>query len=299
MRAAQHHQVIRIIVAPLRAQIQVMQIDEGGIPAPRNYTTSPIAAEYFPTNRRRRALRRAPVLQSSWRNICFTTHVDVRLRELAGIDHLGVGVRGLSGSTSHPGFGEFVGDARASVGAESVAGTRPSRGLCEVAGIGCGTVSRIGGESVHVRDWDSLRVAATHLDDCRIELDQAAVRMLKATPAVFTLSHDHLVTGAAGIARAAQDFTRHQQQSGVIIESMVAPLPKLLDRFAKGRQRFCTNFEAQNVPDELWPAPIRGPVTRREPRNHALNLTRRLPARRQNPFVLGFRTRDAAQLPHH
>jgi hypothetical protein len=37
--------------------------------------------------------------------------------------------------------------------------------------------------------------AVTHLDDCRIELDQLAVRVLKATPAVFTLRHDQLVTG--------------------------------------------------------------------------------------------------------
>ena len=93
-------------------------------------------------------------------------------------------------------------------------------------------------------DRDVLRVAVTHLDDCRIELDQFAVRVLKAATAVLALGHHDLVTGAAGIARTAQDFARHQQQSRVIVQPLVAALLDCLHRFAKRRQRFRTDFEA-------------------------------------------------------
>jgi hypothetical protein len=279
MRAAQHHQIVRIIIATLRAQIQVMQIDKGGIPTPRHHTPPLIAPEHFPTNRRWRALRRAPTLQSSSRNARFTTHAGVRLGELSGLPRLCVGVCDLSDAMHGAGRqceliriarvvadkvdGELVGDTRIGVGdfhmgarvgdtpvgvgaggivgdpsvdvgvgaGEFVGDIQTGTGLCDVAGIGRETVGRIRGDTVHGSDRDILRVAVTHLDDCRIELDQLAVRVLKAAPAVFTLGDDHLVTGAAGVARTAQDFTRHQQQRGVIIQAMVAPLLKLFPGF--------------------------------------------------------------------
>jgi hypothetical protein len=248
VRAAQDHQIVRIITATLRAQIQMMDIQVAGIPTPRNHTPPPIAPEDFAPNRGRRLLCRAPTLQTSWSHTRrSTTHV----------------------------------------------------GACEFAGIGCGAVRSIGADTVPVSDRDVLCVAVAHLDDCRIKLDHFAVRVLKAAPAVFTLRHDHLVTGAAGIAWTAQDFARHQQQHRVIVQPMVAPLLKVLRRFAKRRQRFRTDFEAQDVPDALRPAPIRGPVSRREPRNHSLHLARRLPANRKDPFALGLGHRDSTELPHH
>ena len=92
-------------------------------------------------------------------------------------------------------------------------------------GVGCIYVSvRRIDDKVRVSDRDVLRVAVTHLDDGRIELEKLAVRLLKAAPAVLTPRHDHLVTGAAGIAWTAPDFTRHQQQGGVIIQAMAAAL---------------------------------------------------------------------------
>jgi hypothetical protein len=215
-----------VVVAPLRAQLQVMQIDKGDIPTPRNHTPPPIPPEDLPTNRRRGALRRAPTLHASSTDTRVTTHVGVGVGEFPGIARVDAGEVGagefVGDARAEVDAGEFVGDTRVGVGAGEFVDTRVGvgdfvgaihrgTGLCEIAGIGDGTVGRIRGETVHGSDRDILCVAATHLDDCRIELDQLAVRILKAAPAVFTLSHDQLVTGAAGIARAAQHFTRHQQ----------------------------------------------------------------------------------------
>jgi hypothetical protein len=308
VRAAQHHQIVRIIAATLRAQIQMVNIQIGGVAATRNAAAPSISPEHFAPNRWRRVLCRAPALQSSGRHVRSTTLAGVCVRELADIAHAGVGVHELSGATSQRGIvvrdlsaamhgagrqrervgiarrdssvgegafvgdpravefigdtrmgagavefvgdarmgeGEFVGDARAGVGAvEFVGDTRMGAGegefvddarvgegqfvgdarggafvddtlvgarLHEFAGIGCGTVWRIRGDTVPVSDRDVLCVAVTHLEDCRIELDQVAVRVLKAATAVLALGHHDLVTGAAGITRTAQDFARHQQ----------------------------------------------------------------------------------------
>jgi hypothetical protein len=100
VRAAHHHQIVRIIAATLRAQIQVVDIQIGGIPTPRNHTPPPISPEDFASSRRRRVLSRAPTLQSNGSHTCSTAHVGVGVRELAGIADVGVGVRDLSGATS-------------------------------------------------------------------------------------------------------------------------------------------------------------------------------------------------------
>jgi hypothetical protein len=139
-----------------------------------------------------------------------------------------------------------------------------------------------------------LGVAVTHLEDCRIDLDQFAVRVLEAAGAVFAVGHDDLVTGAAGIARTPKDFARHQQESRVIVQPLVVALLDCLHRFAKCRQRFRTDFEAQNVPDEFRPAPSRGPSRNtRESRRETLARASSLLPHRALPA-----SGEASTVPH-
>ena len=185
-----------------------------------HHTTSPVAPENFPTNRRRRVLCRAPTLRPNSSHARFTTHLGVGVRELATA-HLAAGVRDLlptradgSGSVvrdsdSTPqrgvrryelaaaahgagslrvligiapvGAGEFAGDTP--VGAGEFAGDTPvGVDFRELAGIAYEPVRRIGDDTAQLSGRDVLCVAVTHLDDCRLDLDQVAVRALKAAP---------------------------------------------------------------------------------------------------------------------
>jgi hypothetical protein len=120
--------------------------------------------------------------------------VDTQVVAGVGNTHVGVVAGELAGDTyvvavvADTHMVVIVGDTHVGVSAREFVGNAPvGVALCELSGIGRGTVWRSGGDTVH---WHILGVAATHLDDCGIEFDELAVRVLKAAPAVFTLSHD-------------------------------------------------------------------------------------------------------------
>jgi hypothetical protein len=231
VRAAQDHQIVRIIAATLRSQLQMVNIDVSCIAATWNDAATSISPKDFATDRRRRLLCGALTLRATWSHARSTTplRVSVALREFVVGARVGVALR------------EFVVGAR--VGPrEFVAVTRLGMDFRKFVGNAGVTVWGASGGTVRVRDWEFLGVAVTHLDDCRIELDQFAIRVLKAAPTVLALGHHHLVTGAAGIARATQHLTRHREQGRVIIQPVGAALLKDSHCFAKRRQRFGADF---------------------------------------------------------
>ena len=59
VRRAQHGEVVGVVTAALRAQLEVMHVDEGRVPAPRDNTAALVAAEDVTAERWRDCLRGA------------------------------------------------------------------------------------------------------------------------------------------------------------------------------------------------------------------------------------------------
>jgi hypothetical protein len=178
----------------------MVQIDVSRVAAPRHHTPPPIAPENLPTNCRRCVLPRALTLQSSRHS---GPPRGVELREFRGTALAAAGVPELSDPMPQRGVepGELAGSTHRARRPRELIGFAPV-GVVLGVGVSLGVGLSLG-VSVGSRDRDFLRVAVTHLDNCRIELDEVAVRVLKAATAILALRDHHLVTGAPRIAWTA------------------------------------------------------------------------------------------------
>src|SRR3954464_10542434 len=145
---------------------------------------------------------------------------------------------------------------------------------------------------------DVLPIALGHFDYCLRHLDELTAAVLLAVPAALAYGERHLITRPGFVPRAFEDAATEEQDGRVVIECFARFASDLRHGFAKTRERFARDLEAEHVTPG---APVRDIARAASPTvtGHELfHLAHRAPPRCSEPLALGRSDCDARELPH-
>jgi hypothetical protein len=139
-----------------------------------------------------------------------------------------------------------------------------------------------------------LRVASSHLHDCRVHLEPFAAGVLKATLAMLAEGQRQLVARSPGVfagvvvqgLSAAEDVPRHEQEGRVVVQVLAALTAKLIHRVAKGREGLGGHLEAKHMADRVRSRAIARSITTLMAGDEPLDVADRSAFRSVEPILL-------------
>jgi len=89
-----------------------------------------------------------------------------------------------------------------------------------------------------------LRIASCHLDNFSSHFHLFPAPLLPTAPTPSANRQRHLVISSTVVLGTDERVASQQQHRRVVIERLASVAPKLGQRFSKGRQRFCSDFNS-------------------------------------------------------
>jgi hypothetical protein len=253
MRRAEHDEVIGVVRAALRAQLEVMHVDEGRVPAPGDDAAAFIAAEDVAAERWGDGLRGAVG--------------DVPARDA----HLWPFWR-----------------TRVGLGTPFRFGWRP--GAFYVTDVLRVTPRHLHDGRVYLEPFAAsvLKAAPAAFAQRERELVARSAGVgADAVSAVYGLCALHGLSALHGLP-AAEDVTRHEQEGRVIVQVLATLPSELVHHVTKGREGLGGDLEAQDVTDGERLHGITGSITSFMASDQPLDLAHGSAFRSIEPLALRF-----------
>src|SRR3954469_13882487 len=145
---------------------------------------------------------------------------------------------------------------------------------------------------------DVLPIALGHFDRCLRHLDELTAAVLLSLPAALADRERHLITRPGFVPPAFENDATEQQDGRVVVECLARFAPDLRHGFAKTRERFARDLEAEHVTPGARVRDIARAASRTGTGHELFHLAPRTPPRCSEPLALGRSDCDARELPH-
>src|SRR3954468_21047258 len=174
-------------------------------------------------------------------------------------------------------------------------GLRRARGFLRCAHVGSHVGARL---DAGFEMPDVLPIALGHFDYCLRHLDELTAAVLLAVPAALAYGERHLITRAGFVPRAFEDAATEEQDGRVVIECFARFAPNLRHGFAKAREHFARDLEAEHVTPGVRVRDIARATSGTMARYELFHLAHRAAPRCSEPLPLGLWDRHTRELPH-
>jgi len=136
---------------------------------------------------------------------------------------------------------------------------------------------------------DVLPVALGHFDHFLRYLDELTPTLLLGPPAALAHGERHLIARPAFVSRALEHDTTEEQDGRVVVECFARLAPDLRHRFAKAREHFSRDVEAEHMALHTGVRDIARAASGTMARDEHFHLAHRAAARGSEPLALGRR----------